>query len=96
MGGKKEYIFKDHAVLRMLERGIEKSEVKEAVELGEIIEEYPDDKPFPSCLMFRIINQRPLHVVVANNHRQAQMIIVTVYIPDSANFESDFKTRKTR
>jgi len=44
--------------------------------------------------MFKFIDQRPIHVVVAENISETQKIIVTVYIPDFTTFESDFKTRK--
>ncbi len=88
------YLFKDHALIRMLQRGIAKEDVIEVLEQGEIIEKYPDDYPYPSCLMFRIVRQKPLHIVVADNVSESQKIIVTVYIPDSANFETDYKTRK--
>ncbi|KPV64662.1 MAG: hypothetical protein AOA65_0877 [Candidatus Bathyarchaeota archaeon BA1] len=33
---------------------------------GEVIEKYPDDKPFPSCLVYgRAKDRKPLHVVCA-------------------------------
>jgi hypothetical protein len=89
-------VFKDHAVLRMLERGISKNEVVETLKHGEIIEEYIDDYPYSSKLMFKIINGKPIHIIVADNKIEKMIIIVTVYIPDSVNFEPDFKTRKNK
>jgi hypothetical protein len=94
LNDKSTIVFKDHAILRMLERSITKNEVLETINHGEIIEEYKEDFPYPSCLMFKMINQKPLHIIVADNSNENQRIIVTVYIPDSTNFESDFKTRK--
>jgi len=88
------FIFKDHAIIRMLERGIIKNEVMEVIRQGEIIEEYKDDYPYPNVLMFKMVNNKPLHVVVASNSKENQTIIVTVYRPDTAKFEPDFKTRK--
>ena len=87
-------IFKDHAIIRMLERSIARIEILEVINGGEIIEEYKDDHPYPSCLMFKIVNHRPIHVVVAHNERETQQIIVTTYIPDLTKFEPNFKTRK--
>lgn len=49
---KGEYRFSDHAVKRMIKRGIARYEVEDAIIKGEIIEEYPDDKYSPSCLIF--------------------------------------------
>jgi hypothetical protein len=86
--------FKDHAIIRMLERGIARSEILEVINLGEIIEDYFEDYPYPSCLMFKIVNFRPLHVVVAHNITESQRFVVTTYIPDLTKFEADFKTRK--
>lgn len=80
----------------MLERGIAKNEVVETLKHGEIIEEYKDDFRYPSCLMFKIINGTPLHIIVAHNASENMEIIVTVYIPDSVNFEPDFKIRKNK
>ena len=85
--------FKDHAVIRMLERNISKQEVIEILKSGEIIERYDDDMPYPSCLMFGMVSGKPLHVVVADNISESQKIIITVYNPDSSNFGNDFKSR---
>jgi hypothetical protein len=94
MSDKSNIIFKDHAIIRMLQRSISKNDVLETINGGEIIEEYKDDYPYESCLMFKIVSGRPIHVVVANNSGENQKIVVTVYIPDFTNFEADFKTRK--
>jgi hypothetical protein len=39
-----------HALERMMERKIPREAVKEVLKNGEIIEDYPDDKPYPSAL----------------------------------------------
>lgn len=46
-----DYRFSDHAVKRMIRRSIARSELEAAVLSGDIIEEYPDDKYSPSCLV---------------------------------------------
>jgi len=49
---------------------------------GEVIEKYPDDDPFPSCLVYgRTMNGRPLHVVCAMPKHIDILIIITTYIP---------------
>ena len=40
-----------HANYRLKERGIDFEDVKRAILPGEIIRQYEDDKPFPSCLL---------------------------------------------
>jgi hypothetical protein len=43
---------------------IRDQEIEEAVMNGKVIEAYPDDEPYPSCLVYgRTSEGRPLHVV---------------------------------
>ena len=45
---------------------IMEQDVFEAVTRGKIIEDYPDDEPYQSCLIYgRTSRDRPLHVVCA-------------------------------
>lgn len=78
--------------VRMVERNISREDVKKAILGGTIIEEYPDDYPLPSCLILGFSNSTPLHVVLAVEENA--IIIISVYIPDSIKFESDFQTRR--
>ena len=87
-------IFRVHAVQRMFERQINADDVKLVLETGEMIENYPDDTPYPSRLLLGWISKRPLHVVVAENRLDKESIIITVYEPDSELWEPDFKRRK--
>ena len=73
---------------------ITEQEVYEAILSAEVIEEYPDDKPYPSCLLFgRTRNNRPLHIVIAYDAMEMQVIIVTVYQPIPEKWE-DYRRRK--
>jgi len=49
----------------MLEKGISRASVKHIICTGEMIENYPDDKPFPSGLFYGIWQNQPLHAVIA-------------------------------
>ena len=89
-------LVKDHAVTRMMERNIFKSDILSVLYDGEVLEDYPTDFPYPSCLMFKIVDSRPIHIVAAYNVTDKQIIVVTAYIPDTSTFESDFKTRKRK
>ena len=72
-------------------------EVIEALETGEIIEEYPDDQPYPSCLILgRTQAARSLHIVSARVLAEQRLIVITTYQPDPARWEADFKRRKRR
>ena len=91
---KGKLIFRVHALQRMFERGITHEDVTRALVEGEMIEHYPDDSPYPSRLVLGWIEDRPLHVVVADNTKENAEIIITVYEPDSAAWEPGFERRK--
>lgn len=78
----------------MLERRPSRKAVKDVLLCGEIIEEYSDDKPYPSALFFGWLGLEPLHVVVALDHVSGWSFIITAYNPDLDCFESDYKTRR--
>lgn len=62
---------------------------------GEIIERYDDDYPLPSLLINGCLtNNRPLHLVVAVNETEKQLIIVTVYEPNPIIWLNNFTRRK--
>jgi uncharacterized protein DUF4258 len=72
-------------------------ELLEALDSGEIIEEYADDQPYPSCLILgQTSMKRALHIVCAPVLAEKRLIIITTYQPDPARWEADFKRRKTR
>lgn len=50
---------------------------------GEVIESYPRDKPYPSCLVFgKTFSGDPIHSVWAYNEDNKWAVLVTVYRPD--------------
>ena len=78
--GAGEYKFSDHAVKRMMKRLISRKEIETVLLSGEIIEEYPEDKYSPSCLVSGMTEKgRALHVLVS---LPPQVVIVTAYEPD--------------
>ncbi len=86
-----EYHWRQHAIQRSIERGIAEEEVVDALLNGGIIEEYPEDKYGPSCLILGTTREgRPLHVQCS---LPPTVWIITLYEPD---FEEwiDLKTRK--
>ncbi len=78
----------------MFERGLSKDLVKSAIVCGEIIVEYPDDRPYPSVLVLGFPNGIPVHAVVAKGPENDQWTVVTAYRPDPALWSADFKTRR--
>lgn len=88
--------FRLHAVERMFERGISTDDVRKISEAGKVIEDYPNDKPFPSCLMLGHVGSKSLHVVLAIDQNTRRAIVVTVYEPDPKQWEAGFERRKPR
>lgn len=87
-------VFRQHAVERMFERGLSADDVARALRDGRIIEDYPTDFPYRSALWLGLAGSKPLHIVAADNPADDERIIVTVYEPDPAQWESDFVTRR--
>ena len=57
-----------HAAKRLEQRGIFLKDVISCIMNGEIIEQYPDDYPYPSCLILGMsIEDKYLHVVIGNH-----------------------------
>ena len=87
--------FRIHAIQRMFQRKIGNEQVRDVLESGEVIENYPDDVPYPSRLVLGWSGRRPVHVVAADNHEGRETIVITVYEPSQTEWEPGFKRRKT-
>ena len=73
----------DHADEESQADQITFDEVRFSVLHGEIIEDYPNDKPYPSCLIHgRSSRGDPVHSVWAFNERNHWAVLITVYRPD--------------
>ncbi len=90
----RQYEFSKHAADQSIIRNISVAELEEAfLNQCEIIEDYPEDKYGPSCLVLGFtIRGRPLHFQCSYPSR-TPMKIVTVYAPDPSLW-IDFKFRK--
>ncbi len=88
-------IFRAHALERMVERNIGFSDIDEIAENLEIIEEYPNDFPYPSCLILGYnASHKPIHIVFSVNKAEKMIYIITVYGPNPQKWDSGFKRRK--
>lgn len=84
-----------HMLQRLQMRNISYHEIKEALINGEIIEDYPEDYPYPSCLVLGYtIKKRILHVVVGIGENK--LWFITAYEPDLEQWSADFKCRKEK
>jgi len=85
--------FSKHAVDQALLRNILVSEIREAAQAAEIIEDYPDDKYGPSCLLLGFTRAgRPLHIQCSYPSRPL-LKIITVYEPNP-NEWIDYRKRR--
>lgn len=90
---KEKIVWRNHMLVRMQQRGIRIKDVLDCLLSGEIIEEYPVDYPYPSCLILGYTHDnRPLHTVIAVGDDKAWMI--TAYYPDPDEWQEDLKTRR--
>lgn len=85
--------FSKHAVDQTIIRRISVPELREAIANGVIIEDYPDDKYGPSCLILgKTVGGRAIHVQCSYPSRQV-MKVITVYEPDPKRW-IDFTVRR--
>jgi len=87
-------LFLPHAVRQMSrpDRMISTSDVRKAIETGEILEYYPEDVRGSSCLILgRAEKERPIHVVCAP--KDDYLAVITAYIPNEALWTDEYRTR---
>ena len=90
-----QFEYTQHAVDQSIIRHISVQELREAIEKSEIIEDYPDDKYGPSCLILGFTrNNRPIHIQCSYPSRPL-IRIVTLYQPDPQLW-IDLKVWKTQ
>lgn len=83
---KKNY-FTDHALTAMDERQIKSNDLINILVDDEIIENYPDSKPCPSCLILGYRNRKTIHVVIAICKEHIR--IITTYEPNKNEWIQD-------
>ena len=89
-----QFEFSQHAVDQAIVRRIRVQELREAVARGEVIEDYPNDKYGPSCLVSGFTSEgRPLHIQCSHASRKL-LKVITVYEPDPELWTPDFRDRR--
>jgi hypothetical protein len=87
-------VYRIHAIQRMFERRISTANVRQVLRSGEMIEDYSDEMPAPGGLMLGKNGQRLIHVVMAENTEEAELVVITVYEPDPLQWKPGFRNRK--
>lgn len=81
-----EFEFSRHALKRVVERNISDQEIRQAGVQANVIEDYPEDKYSPSCLLLGFTQTgRPLHIQVSLAETDLVKII-TIYEPDPSEW----------
>jgi hypothetical protein len=91
----RKFEFSKHAVDQSIIRDIAVVEVEQAISSRcQVIEDYPDDKYGPSCLILGFTDAgRPLHIQCSYPSRPL-IKIITLYQPDP-DLWIDYRIRKT-
>jgi hypothetical protein len=85
--------WRGHMLVRMQQRKIYVKDIKTCILNGIIIEDYPDDYPYPSCLILGYKDTKiPIHIVCALG--QGYVWLITAYFPDINKWSTDFKLRR--
>ena len=83
----------NHIFIKFVERGINKADIICALLNGEVIEQYPNDYPYPSCLILGFtVDNNYIHVVCGMS--ESELHLITAYYPDTDEWIDDFKIRK--
>jgi hypothetical protein len=86
----------DHADEEALADKLSFDEIFFSVFQGEIIEEYPDDRPYPSCLVYGdTFVGEPVHSVWAYNEANQWAVLITTYRPDPERW-INWRTRRPK
>jgi len=85
----------DHADAEAQVDNLTFNDIIETVIEGEIIEEYPTDKQYPSCLIFgKTSKGDPVHSVWGCNEKNNWVVLITVYRPDPERWINWRKRRR--
>lgn len=76
------FVLSRHAAERSVERDVWAGEVMDVIRSGEVIEDYPDDKYGPSCLISGVTRRRRVLHVQCTYPSRPVLKIITVYPPD--------------
>ena len=96
---KRSFYFTTHALEEMDNDDLEIEDIMNIAEKGEVIAEYPNDKPHPSKLVLGWIgktgSKKPVHVIYAIDGQKRKHII-TVYRPSNYIWENGFRKKKNK
>jgi hypothetical protein len=80
--------------MRLKARGILRETIVSSLSEYEVIEEYPNDKYFPSYLIYSRYQDIVFHVLFAADAEAGNVRVITAYMPGSDEWKEDLKTRR--
>ncbi|MFH0730594.1 MAG: DUF4258 domain-containing protein [Pseudomonadota bacterium] len=83
-----------HVNMRLKGRSISRDAIVNSHDRYEIIERYPNDKYFPSCLVRSEYQDDILHILFAVDEKNDNIRIITAYRPTLGEWEDGFKIRR--
>ncbi len=88
--------FTSHAVHRMRRFRLTVADIEAVLTTGDVVEQYPDDRPWPSRLVVGWCGGRPVHVVAADDQEIHDTIVITAYVPEPDRWDPTFRIRRPR
>ena len=82
--------------MRLKERFISRDMILNSVDRFEIIEEYPNDKYLPSCLVYSEYEGVKFHIHLAVDYNDKSIVLITDYKPSLGKWLVDLKTRRQK
>lgn len=83
-----------HINMRLKGRYISRKAIIASVNHYEIIEEYPEDKYFPSYLVYSQYQNQVFHVLFGVDVTGDNIRVITAYYPHPQKWQADLKTRR--
>ena len=88
------YYFTRHGDQERKNDNLSITEIEEAIQTGQILEQYPDTGRGESCLAVGFTPQgKPIHIVCGEMDNE--LVIITVYIPTPPKFKNPYQ-RETK
>ena len=84
-----------HVNMRMRGRSISRAILTDSIDTYEIIETYPEDRYFPTYLVFARHGSDVIHVVFAADVEGGNVRVVTAYRPAATEWDNELKRRRS-
>ncbi len=86
-----------HAIVELVNEGWSRQNIEAGLRTCEVIEDYPaGPRALPDCLVLGTINSREIfHAVLAIDSENTRLLVVTVYRPNSEEWQDGWRSRRT-